>query len=175
MVHVAKEMTRTGCTVPLLIGGATTSAAHTAVRIAPEYAPGVVHVLDASRVVNVVSSLLSPENKPAFMADVVAKQERQRVEFAARRARKPLLSLSAARERRQAFDWGKVDIPRPDFLGTRAFPGVPLGEIVPFIDWGPFFSAWELHGRFPDILRDPIVGTEALRVFHDAQALLTRI
>jgi 5-methyltetrahydrofolate--homocysteine methyltransferase len=175
MVHVAKEMTRTGCTVPLLIGGATTSAAHTAVRIAPAYAPGVVHVLDASRVVNVVSSLLSPENKPAFMADVVARQEKQREEFAARRARKPLLSLPVARERRQKFDWAGVDIPRPDFLGARAFTGVPLEEIVPFIDWGPFFSAWELHGRFPDILTDGVVGAEATKLLGDAKALLARI
>src|SRR5580698_5361336 len=140
MVHVAKEMTRTGCTVPLLIGGATTSAAHTAVRIEPEYAPGVVHVLDASRVVNVVSSLLSPEAKPAFMAEVRSKQQKQREEFAARRARKPLLALTTARGRRQKFDWEEVDIPRPDFLGTKVFPEVPLSEIVPYIDWGPFFS-----------------------------------
>jgi 5-methyltetrahydrofolate--homocysteine methyltransferase len=175
MVHVAKEMEREGFQIPLLIGGATTSAAHTAVRIAPEYAPGVVHVLDASRVVNVVSSLLSPENKPAFMADVVARQEKQREEFAARRARKPLLSLPTARERRQRFDWAKVDFPRPDFLGPRAFPGVPLAEIVPFIDWGPFFSAWELHGRFPDILTDPVVGAEATKLQRDAKELLARI
>src|SRR5580658_2451187 len=175
MVHVAKEMRRTGCTVPLLIGGATTSAAHTAVKIEPEYAHGVVHVLDASRVVNVVSSLLSPEAKPAFMAEVRAKQKKQREEFAARRARKPLLSLATARACRQKFDWAKVDIPRPDFLGPRAFPGVPLAEIVPFIDWGPFFSAWELHGRFPDILKDPVVGPEAGKLLDDAQALLARI
>jgi 5-methyltetrahydrofolate--homocysteine methyltransferase len=175
MVHVAKEMRRTGCTVPLLIGGATTSAAHTAVKIAPEYGPGVVHVLDASRVVNVVSSLLSPESKPAFMADVGAKQEKQREEFAARRARKPLLSLSTARERRQNFDWESADIPRPDFLGTRAFAGVPLDEIVPYIDWGPFFSAWELHGRYPDILKDEVVGVEATKLHADAQGLLARI
>jgi 5-methyltetrahydrofolate--homocysteine methyltransferase len=175
MVHVAKEMRRTGCTVPLLIGGATTSAAHTAVKIAPEYASGVVHVLDASRVVNVVSSLLSSDNKPAFMAEVTAKQVAQREDFAARRARKPLLPLAVARERRQAFDWASVDIPRPEFLGERTFPAVPLGDIVPFIDWGPFFSAWELHGRFPDILKDPVVGTEASKLFADAQALLARI
>ncbi len=175
MVHVAKEMRRTGCTLPLLIGGATTSAAHTAVKIAPEYAPGVVHVLDASRVVNVVSSLLSPENKPAFLADVGAKQEKQREDFAARRARKPLLSLAVARARRQKFDWAAVDIPRPDFLGARTFAGVPLGEIVPFIDWGPFFSAWELHGRYPDILKDEVVGVEATKLLKDAQALLARI
>ena len=175
MVHVAKEMRRTGCSVPLLIGGATTSAAHTAVKIAPEYPPGVVHVLDASRVVNVVNSLFSPENKPAFMADVGAKQSRQREEFAARRARKPLLSLATARERRQAFDWAGVDIPRPDFLGTRKFSAVPLEKIVPFIDWGPFFSAWELHGRFPDILTDAVVGAEATKLLADAKALLERI
>jgi 5-methyltetrahydrofolate--homocysteine methyltransferase len=175
MVHVAKEMTRTGCTVPLLIGGATTSAAHTAVRIEPEYAHGVVHVLDASRVVNVVSSLLSPEAKPAFMADVRTKQQKQREEFAARRARKPLLSLATARGRRQNFDWAQVDIPRPAFLGTRVFPSVPLSEIVPYIDWGPFFSAWELHGRFPDILSDSVVGVEAAKLHEDALRLLGRI
>jgi 5-methyltetrahydrofolate--homocysteine methyltransferase len=174
-VHVAKEMTRTGCTVPLLIGGATTSAAHTAVRIEPEYAHGVVHVLDASRVVNVVSSLLSPEAKPAFMADVRAKQKRQREEFAERRARKPLMSLATARSRRQKFDWERADIPRPDFLGTRVFPSVPLSDIVPYIDWGPFFSAWELHGRFPDILSDAVVGVEATKLHEDALGLLGRI
>jgi len=175
MVHVAKEMRRTGCTMPLLIGGATTSAAHTAVKIAPEYPPGVVHVLDASRVVNVVSSLLSSETKAAFLADVGAKQERQREEFAARRSRKPLLSLAAARERRQGFDWAKADIARPEFLGTRVFSGVPLEEVVPFIDWGPFFSAWELHGRYPDILEDPSVGPEAVKLLGDAQRLLGRV
>jgi 5-methyltetrahydrofolate--homocysteine methyltransferase len=175
MVHVAKEMKRTGCTVPLLIGGATTSAAHTAVKIAPEYGPGVVHVLDASRVVNVVSSLFSPENKRAFMAEVGTKQEKQREDFAARRVRKPLLPLETARARRPNYDWAQVDIPRPDFLGTRTFAGVPLSDIVPYIDWGPFFSAWELHGRYPDILKDPVVGVEATKLFGDAQKLLARI
>jgi 5-methyltetrahydrofolate--homocysteine methyltransferase len=175
MVHVAKEMKRTGCTVPLLIGGATTSAAHTAVKVAPEYPPGVIHVLDASRVVNVVSSLLSPESKPAYMAEVAAKQQAQREDFAARRSRKPLLSLAVARDRRPRFDWATVDIPRPDFLGERTFSAVPLEDIVPFIDWGPFFSAWELHGRYPDILKDPVVGTEATKLFAEAQVLLARI
>jgi 5-methyltetrahydrofolate--homocysteine methyltransferase len=115
MVHVAKEMTRQQFTVPLLIGGATTSPAHTAVKIAPEYAPGVVHVLDASRVVNVVSALLSTNQKPAFMAETVTKQEKQRVEFAERRSKRPLLSLAEARARRPKFDWANVDIPRPEF------------------------------------------------------------
>src|SRR5471030_3167346 len=151
MVHVAKEMTRQGFTVPLLIGGATTSPAHAAVKIAPEYAPGVVHVLDASRVVNVVSALLSADQKPAYMAENVAKQERQRVEFAERRNKRPLLPLAEARARRQNFDWATVDIPRPEFLGTRTYSSaavgsLPLGtcpldlhEIVDFVDWGPFF------------------------------------
>jgi 5-methyltetrahydrofolate--homocysteine methyltransferase len=175
MVHVAKEMRRTGLSIPLLIGGATTSAAHTAVRIAPEYAHGVVHVLDASRVVNVVSALLSPDQKPAYLTEVTAKQLVQREDFAARRARKPLLPLGTARARRQPFDWAQVDIPRPEFLGTRIFDSVPLEEIVPFIDWGPFFSAWELHGRYPDILQDPVVGTEATKLLADGQQLLARI
>ena len=199
MVHVAKEMTRQGFTVPLLIGGATTSPAHTAVKVAPEYAPGVIHVLDASRVVNVVSALLSADQKPAFMAETVAKQEKQRVEFAERRNKRPLLTLSDARARRQTFDWAKVDIPRPEFLGTRVFAtavsgqqsavsatgkaesrqlkadSLELAEIARYIDWGPFFSAWELHGRYPEILQDEVVGAEATKLFADAQKLLARI
>jgi 5-methyltetrahydrofolate--homocysteine methyltransferase len=175
MVHVAKEMKREGFTVPLLIGGATTSPAHTAVKVAPEYPHGVVHVLDASRVVNVVSSLLSPEQKAPFLAEIVEKQGRQREEFAARRSRRPLLSLAESRRRRQTFDWAQVDIPRPEFLGTRVFDPVPLDSIVPFIDWGPFFSAWELHGRYPDILQDPLVGEEAVKLLADARKLLTQI
>jgi 5-methyltetrahydrofolate--homocysteine methyltransferase len=175
MVHVAKEMKREGFTIPLLIGGATTSPAHSAVKVAPEYPHGVVHVLDASRVVNVVSALLSPEQKPAFMADVVAKQTRQREEFAARRARKPLLSLATARSRKPVFDWATVDIPRPEFLGAKVYDPVPLEEIVPFIDWAPFFSAWELHGRFPQILEDEVVGVEAKKLFADGQKLLAQI
>jgi 5-methyltetrahydrofolate--homocysteine methyltransferase len=187
MVHVAKEMKRQGFTVPLLIGGATTSPAHAAVKIAPEYPPGVVHVLDASRVVNVVSAILSPEQKPKFMADVAAKQERQRTEFGERRNKRPLLSLATARDRRQKFDWAKIDIPRPEFLGTRAYSSAPsqslnaqpstlnFDELVQFIDWGPFFSAWELHGRYPQILEDAVVGAEAKKLFADAQKLLARI
>jgi 5-methyltetrahydrofolate--homocysteine methyltransferase len=175
MVHVAREMKREGFTIPLLIGGATTSPAHSAVKVAPEYPHGVVHVLDASRVVNVVSSLLSPERKSPFLGDVAARQEKLREDFAARRSRRPLLSLAAARDRRPRFDWAGVDIPRPGFLGTRTFPDVPLADLVPFIDWGPFFSAWELHGRYPDILKDPVVGPEAVRLLADAEALLGRI
>ncbi len=208
MAHVAKEMTRTGCTLPLLIGGATTSAAHTAVKIAPEYAQPVVHVLDASRVIGVVSALLSKEQQPAFVAANTAKQEKQRADFVARRQARPLLALEKARARRQTFDWTQVDIPVPEFLGARIYssdPGAPveveagksksdsnaasslnsnsqlkpavisLEEIAAYIDWGPFFSAWELHGRFPEILDDPVVGIEAKKLYADAQKLLARI
>ena len=175
MVHVAREMKRGGFTVPLLIGGATTSPAHTAVKIAPEYGPGVVHVLDASRVVNVASSLLNPDSKPAFLAEIATRQEHQREDFAARRARQPLLPLAEARRRRTPVDWAATDIPRPEFLGPRVFAPVPLAEIIPFIDWGPFFSAWELHGRFPDLLADLTIGPEATKLYDDARRLLARI
>ncbi|MCX6955829.1 MAG: methionine synthase [Verrucomicrobia bacterium] len=189
MVYVAKEMKRAGFTVPLLIGGATTSPAHSAVKVAPEYPHGVVHVLDASRVVNVVSSLLSPDQKPAFIAENTAKQERQREEFAARRNKRPLISLEQARARKPKFDWPTIDIPKPDFLGTRVYSSdasassalnsqlltLNFNELVEFIDWGPFFSAWELHGRYPQILDDAVVGAEAKKLFADAQKLLARI
>ena len=177
MVHVAKEMKRQGFTVPLLIGGATTSPAHSAVKVAPEYPHGVVHVLDASRVVNVVSSLLSPEQKPAFIADITAKQEKSREEFAARRNKRPLLSLDQARARKQTYDWAAIDIPKPSFLGTQVFRDATVRELLDreFIDWGPFFSAWELHGRYPDILTDKLVGEEATKLLADAKALYERI
>jgi 5-methyltetrahydrofolate--homocysteine methyltransferase len=177
MVHVAKEMKRQGFTVPLLVGGATTSPAHTAVKVAPEYPHGVVHVLDASRVVNVVSSLLSPEQKPAFLAEVVAKQDKSREEFAARRNKRPLLSLDQARARAPQFDWANVDLPKPAFLGTQVYHDASVQELLEkeFIDWGPFFSAWELHGRYPEILTDEIVGEEATKLLADARAMFARI
>ena len=198
MVHVAKEMERTGVKLPLLIGGATTSAAHTAVKIAPHYREPVIHVLDASRVIGVVSKLLNPDNRSAYVAEVRATQERQRTEFGNRRSARPLLSLEQARARAPRFDWSQIDIPRPAFLGTRTFSSAPfkseisnpsfsdtpsnsqpsslnLDELVEFIDWGPFFSAWELHGRYPQILDDAVVGDEAKKLFADAQKLLARI
>ena len=199
MVHNAKEMKRLGSKLPILIGGATTSAAHTAVKIAPHYDEPVVHVLDASRVIGVVSQLLSPEHKPKFVADTRAKQEKSRVDFADRKGARKLLSLADARARRQSFDWAQVDIPKPEFLGTRVFstaqdqglgtkdqrpsdpvPGpsslvLSLDEIADFIDWSPFFSTWELHGRFPDILTDAVVGEEATKLYAEARAMLKRI
>jgi 5-methyltetrahydrofolate--homocysteine methyltransferase len=175
MVHVASEMARSGFSLPLLIGGATTSAAHTAVKIAPAYEGPVVHVLDASRVIGVVSSLLGEHSRVAYVTEVRARQETQRAEFAGRRRNRKLLSLEECRRRATPSDWKAVDIPRPEFTGSRQFDEIPLEEIVPFIDWGPFFSAWELHGRFPDILKDPKVGAEATRLHADALALLERI
>ncbi len=192
MVHVAKEMQRLDFKLPLLIGGATTSAAHTAVKIAPHYEEPVVHVLDASRVIGVVSQLLSPENKGAFVTEMQEKQEKQRVEFGDRRGARKLLPLAEARRRAQPTEWSIVDIPRPEFLGTRVFSsdGAPrsheaavalgtwpldLDAVAQLIDWGPFFSAWELHGRFPDILTDEAVGDEATKVYREGQAMLQRI
>ncbi len=194
MVHVAKEMERTGVKLPLLIGGATTSAAHNAVKIAPNYSEPTVHVLDASRVIGVVSKLLNPEHKAAYVAEVRVKQEQQRVEFADRRGARKLLTLAEARKRAQPTDWATVDIPKPEFTGTRVFSSDPLDgsiesdkglkpiaeslslkEIAEYIDWGPFFSTWELHGRFPDILKDEVVGAEATKLYAEAQAMLQDI
>ncbi|MFT3712542.1 MAG: methionine synthase [Archangium sp.] len=175
MVSVAKELTREKFDVPLLIGGATTSHPHTSVKIAPEYSPGVVHVLDASRVVNVVSALLSPEQKPTLLNEVRTKQQQARVDFEARRVQRKMLTLEQARENKQSYDWAGIDIPKPSFTGTKVFSDVPLADLVPFIDWGPFFNAWELFGAFPRILEDEKVGPEARKLFADAQALLSRI
>jgi len=175
MVSVAKELRREGFSVPLLIGGATTSHPHTSVKISPEYSHGVVHVVDASRVVNVVSALLSPEQKPAFLTEVSARQVSARADFEARRVQRKLLTLEQARANKQSFDWSRIDIAKPEFLGARVFSDVPLEELVPFIDWGPFFNAWELFGAFPRILDDEKVGTEAKKLYADAQALLGRI
>jgi 5-methyltetrahydrofolate--homocysteine methyltransferase len=171
MAHVAKEMKRQGFEIPLLIGGATTSRAHTSVKIAPGYNQTVVHVLDASRAVGVVSSLLNPALKPAFIEKNSAEQERLRVEHAAQRDTKPLLNLGHARERRTPIEWKASDLPKPAFTGLRVLPNIPLEDIVPFIDWSPFFHTWELRGRYPAILDDP----KAKELFDDAQALLKRI
>jgi 5-methyltetrahydrofolate--homocysteine methyltransferase len=175
MVHVAREMSREGFTIPLLIGGATTSPAHTAVKIAPQYGHGVAHVHDASRVVNVASALLSPEQKPAFVEALKQRQQTLREEFEDRNGQRKLLPIAEARVRRASFDWAGVDIPKPEFLGVRNFDDIALAEIAAYIDWGPFFSAWEISGRFPDLLKDPIVGEEASRLYNDARALLQRI
>ena len=171
MAHVAKELQREGFDIPLLIGGATTSRAHTAVKIAQGYGKPVVHVLDASRAVGVVGSLINPRLKPAFVEKNSLEQEKLRREHLAQRDHKPLLSLAAARARRTPIEWRAEDVPRPNFTGPRVLTDFPLAELVPFIDWSPFFHTWELRGRYPAILEDP----QAKSLFDDAQQLLARI
>jgi 5-methyltetrahydrofolate--homocysteine methyltransferase len=173
MVHVAKEMARLGFDLPLLIGGATTSRIHTAVKIAPHYGYTVVHVQDASRAVGVVSQILSPDLHQAFGQENRREQERLRLEH--RPPAQKLLTLEEARKRKPPIDWVRAEIPWPSFSGTRVFSPVPLGEITPYIDWTPFFRAWELRGIYPKIFEDATVGPKARELFEDAQALLDRI
>jgi 5-methyltetrahydrofolate--homocysteine methyltransferase len=174
MVHVAKEMEREGFKVPLLIGGATTSAKHTAVKIAPHYHEAVVHVKDASRCVPVVDRLIRPETKPELDRENRASQAKEREAFTRKRERK-LVPYAEALQRRFAIDWNRTALPRPAFLGQRVLDDFPLAELVPFIDWSPFFMAWELKGKYPAILSDPAAGAVARELFADAQKLLERI
>ena len=174
MVTVAQEMKREKFQIPLLIGGATTSAAHTAVKIAPAYHGSVVHVIDASRVVGVAQKLLSPENRETYLTQVRADQEKARKDYETRRAAQKLLSIAEARKRGTKLDWTR-DPEKPEFLGVKVFEDYPLGELAEYIDWSPFFHAWELRGRFPKILEDPVVGVESKKLFADAQILLQKI
>mgnify|MGYP001261575296 FL=1 len=174
MVYVAKEMERRDFSLPLLIGGATTSRQHTAVKIAPEYSQSTVHVLDASRVVDVVSSLLSPAAQDEFNAENSRAQAEIRETYASRSA-KPLLTFKESRANRLQFDWTTAELPVPSFNGTRVIDDVPLDDLVPYIDWTFFFSAWELKGRFPQILDHPKYGSAARELYGHAQVLLDRI
>ena len=174
MVHVAKEMTREGFDLPLLIGGATTSKAHTAVKIAPSYEPGVVHVLDASRAVGVVGSLVSQIQKPGFVKQVRDDYDRVRQAHQDRGV-KPVLPIARARENRLVSDWTVLDIPKPAFLGIRVNDDQALSELIPFIDWSPFFHTWELKGRYPTIFDAPTVGAKAKELYDDARRLLDEI
>jgi 5-methyltetrahydrofolate--homocysteine methyltransferase len=173
MVFVAREMERRGMTLPLLIGGATTSRQHTAVKIAPEYSGPVVHVLDASRAVDVVSSLIG-EKRAAFDEANRTDQAEIREKYAARRD-KPMLPYEQARGNRQQTEWDDLVISSPWFLGRRYLDEVPLGELAKYIDWTFFFSAWELKGRYPGILTHPEYGAAARELFEHAQSLLKRI
>ena len=173
MVHVAREMERQGFKVPLLIGGATTSRAHTAVKIAPHYREPVIHVLDASRAVPVTTSLLSEEGKPAFVAQVASEYESLRRRHAA--PKEKLMPLELARESRTPIAWDAADIPVPDLLGARVVADVPLSVLRDYIDWTPLFHTWELRGVYPAILDHPKYGEQARRVFEEANALLDEI
>jgi 5-methyltetrahydrofolate--homocysteine methyltransferase len=174
MAHVAHEMQRLGMQQPLLIGGATTSRVHTAVKIAPNYTGITVYVPDASRAVGVASNLLSTELRATYVSEVAADYERIRAQHAAKKG-PTLISLGAARANAFKADWGAYAAPRPALPGRREIKHVDLGELAQYVDWGPFFQTWELSGPFPAILDDPIVGEAARNVYADGQAMLNRI
>ncbi len=175
MVHVAHEMKRRGMKQPLLIGGATTSRMHTAVKINPQYNEGVIHVLDASRSVTVAGSLLSQEQKPAFLQGIQAEYEKLRDDFNNKKTVKQYLSLADAQKNKTKINWANFTPVTPTFTGVKQFENYDLSEIRNYIDWQPFFIAWELHGKFPAILTDAVIGVEATKLYNDANALLDQI
>jgi len=175
MIHVAKEMQRRKMNMPLLIGGATTSRVHTAVKIEPYYDHPVVHVLDASRAVTVVSSLLSKDQQTQYIQDLRAEYARVRENYANQSEAKNLLSLEEARANKAQLTFDATTVPAPAKPGVHVFDNIDLAELVPYIDWMPFFQSWELAGRFPQILTDEVVGEQATQLFADAQKMLTEI
>ena len=175
MVHLAKEMTRQGFTIPLMIGGATTSKAHTAVKIEPQYAHGTVYVADASRAVGVASALLSDEQKSDFLAELQDEYAKVREQRAARNEAKDNIPLAEAQANPTPIDWPAASVVVPAHPGITVLKDIDLAEIVPFIDWTFFFHAWQLKGRFPKILDDAEKGEEARKLYADAQAMLTQI
>ena len=175
MVHVAHEMKRRGITLPLMIGGATTSRMHTAVKIAPQYDDGVIHVLDASRSVTVAGSLLSKEQKPAFLQNIKAEYDKLVVDFGNKKSTKQYLKFEEAQKNGAVIDWANYKPVAPTFTGTKILQDYPLAEIAEYIDWQPFFIAWEMHGKFPAILTDSVIGVEATKLYNDAKKLLQQI
>ncbi|MGB4875630.1 MAG: methionine synthase [Candidatus Competibacter sp.] len=175
MVNVAKEMKRQDFSIPLLIGGATTSGVHTAVKIDPQYPGPVIYVKDASRAVGVAQNLVSTDAKADYVARTKADCAQKREQHAKRRSREPLLPLAQVSANRPNLEWTNHLPPRPTFLGVRAFDDYPLSDVVERIDWTPFFQAWELRGRYPAILDDPDQGAEARQLFQQARAMLDKI
>jgi 5-methyltetrahydrofolate--homocysteine methyltransferase len=175
MVHVAREMQRQGFVLPLLIGGATTSPAHTAVKIAPQYAAGSIYVKDASRAVGVCQALAQPERRAGYIAKVNAEHERRREQHAAKKVKVPELSLAAARADRRPVEWAQAAPVAPRRLGVQRFADYPLRELLGYIDWMPFFNAWEFAGKFPDILTDAVVGEAASNLYADARRMLKQL
>ena len=173
MVHVAKEMTRLDFQLPLLIGGATTSAKHTAVRIAPRYEHAVLHVLDASRSVSVVDRLLNDEAREELLEHNRQQQKKLVASYQQRSIK--LVPLNEARQHKLALDWSANLVEPPEFLGPRVLPDIELAEVIPYIDWSPFFLSWELKGKYPAILDDPRFGSAARELFANAQQLLETI
>jgi 5-methyltetrahydrofolate--homocysteine methyltransferase len=176
MCHVAAEMEREGFSVPLLIGGATTSRVHTAVKINPNYARGqTIYVTDASRAVGVVSSLMSDTDRGAYTETVRKEYVKIRDAYLKGETKKTRLSLKNARDNKFKIDWSGYVPPVPKLIGTRVFKSYKLSELVPYIDWTPFFQTWELQGKYPRIFEDNVVGPEARKLFDDAQAMLKRL
>ena len=175
MVYLAKEMERQNFEVPLLIGGATTSKAHTAVKIDPQYKNAVVHVHDASRAVTVVGELLNRKSNKLYVSAIKADYVKVRDGFLNRSKRKEYLTLEQARNNKFKIDWETIAIVKPNFIGTQVFEDFDLTKLVDYIDWSPFFRAWELHGKYPEILTDKVVGATATNLFKDAKLLLAKI
>jgi len=175
MVHIGKEMQRQGFDLPLLIGGATTSQIHTSVKIDPQYQGAVVYVADASRAVGVASTLLSEDRRKAYITETKEKYRQLREQRTGQQSNRKFASLSEARANKLLTDWKSYRPVKPAFLGIREFDNYPLTELITYIDWSPFFKAWELSGKFPAILDDEVVGKEARQLFDDAQAMLKQI
>jgi 5-methyltetrahydrofolate--homocysteine methyltransferase len=175
MVYIAKEMKRRGMKIPLMIGGATTSRMHTAVKIAPEYNDGVIHVLDASRSVTVAGSLLSKEQKPAFLTNLAKEYTQLKADFDNKKTVKQFTPYTEALQNKMFIDWANFEATTPSFTGNKAIEIDDLSILVDYIDWKPFFIAWELHGNFPAILTDEIVGEVASKLYADAKTLLQTI
>lgn len=174
MVHVARQMERRGMNLPLLIGGATTSRRHTSIKIAPEYGGATVHVIDASRVGGVISQLLNPATRGEFVEEYRQRQERDRRVYKQRGSR-PMLTLEEARRNRPPLQYSAETCPKPSFTGRRVIDEMPLAELVPYIDWTPFFVAWEIRGAYPQVLSDEKYGQAATTLFAEAKAMLQRI
>uniref|UniRef100_UPI0026364F86 vitamin B12 dependent-methionine synthase activation domain-containing protein n=1 Tax=Ferrovibrio sp. TaxID=1917215 RepID=UPI0026364F86 len=175
MCYVASEMQREGFSLPLLIGGATTSKVHTAVKIAPNYKGPVVYVTDASRAVGVAGKLVSANDKPAYTGEIANEYQKIRDIHARERNTGPRQSIADARRNKTRLDWSSYAPPRPGFLGLKVFEDYPLADLIERIDWSPFFASWELRGKYPDILQDAVVGEAARNLFRDAQAMLKRM
>lgn len=175
MIHVAKEMERKGFSIPLLIGGATTSRAHTAIKIEQGYSGATVHVVDASRAVGVASQLLSNEHKQAFIQTTRDEYATLRLRHQNKKSENEFISLAEARRNKLSIDWSTYTPPKPSFVGVKAFSDYPLENLVAYIDWSPFFQTWELSGSYPGILEDKIVGEAARNLFKDAKAMLSKL
>jgi len=175
MVYVASEMQRLDVALPLLIGGATTSPAHTAVKIEPNYEGPVIYVKDASRAVGVAQALVQPATRSALIQKTRAENAKRRERHAGKTRLAPQLSLRQARDNKYKIDWSDYAPPQPAFIGTRVFDDIDLASLRDYIDWMPFFNAWEFHGKFPQLLEDEVVGEAATSLFNDALAMLDKV